>query len=66
MCYYLQLFCSMVNIKLENRQSAGKIIGEISRAAHVFFQYKFKDCSIGHAQVRTLHFLCIYFFSNVF
>ncbi len=48
----------MTNIKSENQQSAGKIIGEISRASHVFFQHQFKDYSIGHAQVRTLHYLC--------
>ena len=48
----------MINTQPENHQSAGKIIGEISRASHVFFQYQFKDYSIGHAQVRTLHYLC--------
>jgi len=47
----------MTSDKLENHPSAGKIIGEISRASHVFFQHQFKDYSIGHAQVRTLHFL---------
>jgi len=47
----------MISNKIEQHQSAGKIIGELSRAAHVFFQHQFKDYSIGHAQVRTLHFL---------
>jgi DNA-binding MarR family transcriptional regulator len=41
----------------EQGRSVGKIIGELSRAAQVFFQYKFKEYSIGHAQVRTLHFI---------
>lgn len=47
----------MENNKFDEHQSAGKIIGEISRAAHIFFQHQFKEYSIGHAQVRTLHFL---------
>jgi len=47
----------MKNYKEEHYQSAGKIIGEISRAAHIYFQNNFKEYSIGHAQVRTLHFI---------
>ncbi len=47
----------MTNKKIEHHQSAGKIIGELSRAANIFFQHQFKDDPIGHAQVRTLHFL---------
>ncbi len=47
----------MINNTSKKQQSAGKIIGELSRAAHIFFQHQFKDYSIGHAQVRTLHYL---------
>ena len=47
----------MKNYKEEHHQSAGKIIGEISRAAHIYFQNDFKEYSIGHAQVRTLNFI---------
>lgn len=47
----------MTNNKLEQHQSAGKIIDELSRASHIFFQHQFKDYSIGHAQVRTLRFI---------
>ncbi len=47
----------MKNYKEEHHQSVGKIIGEISRAAHIYFQNDFKEYSIGHAQVRTLHFI---------
>lgn len=39
-------------------QSVGKKIGVLSRASHVFFQHQFKNISIGHAQVLTLHFIC--------
>ena len=41
------------NQKNTNR-SAGKIIGELSRAAHVYFHSEFKSLCIGHAQVKTL------------
>ncbi|NOQ25679.1 MAG: MarR family transcriptional regulator [Bacteroidales bacterium] len=47
----------MKNEKEEQNQSVGKVIGELSRAAHVFFNQQFKKYSIGHAQVRTLHFI---------
>jgi len=46
---------------LENQESetrsAGKLIGELSRAAHIYFQSEFKPYSIGHAQIRTLLFI---------
>ncbi|MBW6480753.1 MAG: MarR family transcriptional regulator [Bacteroidales bacterium] len=38
-------------------QSVGKRIGALSRAAHTFFQYHFRDFSIGHAQVITLNLI---------
>jgi len=41
-------------------QSVGKRIGVLSRATHTFFQYKFKNFSIGHAQVLTLHFISLH------
>lgn len=47
----------MENIKETQNKSAGKVIGELSRAAHVFFHHQFKKYSIGHAQVRTLRFI---------
>ena len=43
--------------KEKNPKSAGKLIGGISRAAHIYFQSQFKEYSIGHAQVRTLHYI---------
>ena len=38
-------------------RSAGKLINELSRAAHIYFQSEFKKYSIGHAQIRTLLFI---------
>lgn len=38
-------------------KSSGKLIGELSRAALIYFQNEFKQYNIGHAQVRTLHFI---------
>lgn len=35
-------------------ESAGKLISELSRAAHIYFQSEFKQYSIGHAQLFTL------------
>jgi len=37
--------------------SAGRLINELSRAAHVYFQAEFKKYSIGHAQIRTLLYI---------
>ncbi len=42
---------------IKNR-SIGKEIGVLSRTAHIYFQTQFKDYSIGHAQVMTLHYIC--------
>lgn len=39
-------------------QSVGKRIGALSRATHRFFGHRFKNFSIGHAQVVTLHLIC--------
>jgi len=47
----------MKKIKTINRRSIGKEIGILSRTAHTFFQFQFKDLSIGHSQVMTLHFI---------
>ncbi len=44
------------NQKRDTR-SAGKMIGELSRAAHIYFQSEFKAYSIGYAQIRTLLFI---------
>ncbi|MGM0650622.1 MAG: MarR family winged helix-turn-helix transcriptional regulator, partial [Bacteroidota bacterium] len=41
-----------------NTRSVGKEIGILSRCAHKYFQHKFRDYAIGHAQVRTLHVIC--------
>lgn len=41
---------------IKNR-SIGKEIGVLSRTAHIYFQNQFKDYSIGHAQVMTLHYI---------
>ena len=38
-------------------KSAGRLINELSRAAHVYFQSEFKKYSIGHAQIVTLLFI---------
>lgn len=38
-------------------KSAGRLINELSRAAHVYFQAEFKKYSIGHAQIVTLIFI---------
>ena len=37
--------------------SAGRLIGELSRAAHIYFQHEFKNYNIGHAQIRTLIYI---------
>ncbi len=42
------------NIKQE---SSGKLISELSRSAHIYFQHEFKEYHIGHAQLRTLFFI---------
>ena len=39
------------------KRSAGKIISELSKAAHVYLHAEFREYSIGHAQVKTLLFL---------
>ena len=38
-------------------RSAGRLINELSRAAHIYFQSEFKKYSIGHAQIITLLFI---------
>jgi len=41
----------------QKNRSAGKLIGELSRAAHIYFHSSFREQSIGHAQVRSLLFI---------
>jgi DNA-binding MarR family transcriptional regulator len=38
-------------------KSAGRLISEIARVAHVYFQQEVKQYAIGHAQIRTLFFI---------
>lgn len=38
-------------------ESAGRLIRELSRAAHIYFQHEFKGKNIGHAQFRTLLYI---------
>ncbi len=47
--------CSMINTK---HRSAGKEIGILARCAHKYFHHKLDNFSIGHAQIRTLHYIC--------
>ena len=47
----------MINNKEHHNLSAGRLIEELSKAAHIYFQNSFKEYSIGHAQVRTLHLI---------
>jgi len=47
----------MNQTEIKHNQSIGKLIGMLSRAAHIYFHHQFKDYIIGHAQVFTLHFL---------
>jgi len=44
----------MKQTKSSKQESAGRLINEISRGSHMYFQHKFKEYNIGHAQVRTL------------
>lgn len=48
----------MIGSEDENRRrSVGKNIGFLSRAAHRYLKHRFRDYSLGHAQVLTLHFI---------
>ena len=38
-------------------ESAGRLIRELARAAHIYFQHEFKKYNIGHAQIRTLLYI---------
>lgn len=42
----------------KNRRSVGEKTGFLSRAAHRYLKFRFRDYSIGHAQVLTLHYIC--------
>lgn len=39
-------------------RSIGKELGVLSRRAQIYFKHAFKEYSIGHAQVMTLHHIC--------
>lgn len=41
----------------KKNKSAGRLIGELSRAALIYFNHQFKAYSIGHAQIRTLLYI---------
>lgn len=41
-----------------HQPSIGWRIGRLSRAAHSYFQYRFGEIGLGHAQGITLHFIC--------
>lgn len=41
----------------DKKYSAGKLISELSRAAHIYFHNEFKKYNIGHAQIRTLLYI---------
>ncbi|MFC0875355.1 MarR family winged helix-turn-helix transcriptional regulator [Saccharicrinis sp. FJH2] len=41
----------------QNRKSIGRNIGFLSRSAHRYLKHRFRDYSIGHAQVLTLNFI---------
>lgn len=47
----------MENGKDKKQPSAGRLINELSRKAHIYFQHEFKKYSIGHAQIRTLFYI---------
>lgn len=47
----------MGNRKDKKHASAGRLINELSRGAHIFFQHEFKKYNIGHAQIRTLFYI---------
>jgi DNA-binding MarR family transcriptional regulator len=44
--------------KHEHHQpSIGRAVGRLSRTAHSYFQHRFRDYELGHAQVLTLHYV---------
>ncbi len=47
----------MKNMNNTKNASAGRLINEISRAGHIYFQHEFKKFNIGHAQIRTLLYI---------
>jgi DNA-binding MarR family transcriptional regulator len=47
----------MGNKKDKKQASAGRLINELSRFAHIYFQHEFKKYNIGHAQIRTLFYI---------
>lgn len=47
----------MENGKDKKQASAGRLINELSRFAHIYFHHEFKKYNIGHAQIRTLFYI---------
>nr|WP_319265447.1 MarR family transcriptional regulator [uncultured Draconibacterium sp.] len=47
----------MINKSEEKSRFAGRMIGELSKAAHRYFQSEFKALSIGHAQIATIMYV---------
>ena len=47
----------MNNGSEEKSRFAGRMIGELSKAAHKYFQSEFKSLSIGHAQIATIMYV---------
>jgi len=48
----------MKNTHKLHEPSIGRVIGRLSRAAHSYFQNRFGELGLGHAQGITLHFIC--------
>ena len=47
-----------MNEQVEDKSRfAGRMIGELSKAAHRYFQSEFKSLSIGHAQIATIMYV---------
>lgn len=43
--------------KSTSQKSVGRLIRELANVAHIYFNFKFKDYSIGHAQIGALLFI---------
>ncbi len=47
----------MEKVNDKKEASAGRLINELSRGAHIYFQHELKTYNIGHAQIRTLFYI---------
>ena len=47
----------MKKIQEDHQPSIGRAIGRLSRSAHSYFQHRFREIGLGHAQVLTLHYV---------